>query len=82
MDMKTVAPGRQVHGAIGCPSVAMSAQVPLAHTGQLHMTSFTSATHSNSHSELWSRAGFARHGQEGCGDAGERPWGKRKEGFV
>lgn len=62
----------------------MSAQVPLAHTGQLHMTSFTPATHSNSHSELWSKAGFARHGQEGCGDAGERPglgerpWGKRR----
>lgn len=47
------------------------------------MTSFTPATHSNSHSELWSRAGFARNGQEGCGDAteglglGERPRDKR-----
>lgn len=71
-------------GPIGYPSAVMSAQVPLAHTGQLHMTSFTPATHSNSHSELWSKAGFARHGQEGCGDAGERPglgerpWGKRR----
>lgn len=68
-------------GPIGYPSAVMSAQVPLAHTGQLHMASFTPATHSNNHSELWSRAGFARHGQEGCGDAAERPGlGERPRG--
>lgn len=58
----------------------------------------TPTTHSSSHSDLWFRAGFARHGQEGCGDARERPelgerqatgqrawgqvWEKRKECFM
>lgn len=69
-----------------------------AHISQLHMAFSTPTTHSNSHSDLWSRAGFARHGQKGCGDAGERPelgerqatgqwawgqvWEKRKEGIM
>ena len=57
-------------GPLGCLSVAKSVQVYLAHISQQHMTSSPpppAPSPSNSHSDLWSRAGFARHGQEGCG---------------